>query len=84
MDDLRTMMEHEMWHRCPLQPDFTLYDVKEFRAGLRRDSPVYSNTDNITPTKTSHLSKICETGNPFANTSDENSADNASTSSNSI
>jgi hypothetical protein len=37
LEDLRTMLEHEMWHKCPLAPEYTVFDVKEFRQALNRD-----------------------------------------------
>lgn len=44
LEDLRTMLEHEMWHKCPLQPEFTVFDIKEFRQALARD--IFKNNNN--------------------------------------
>eukprot|EP00026_Physarum_polycephalum_P001093 Phypoly_transcript_01094.p1 GENE.Phypoly_transcript_01094~~Phypoly_transcript_01094.p1 ORF type:complete len:919 (+),score=161.13 Phypoly_transcript_01094:935-3691(+) len=68
IEDLRTMLEHEMWHKCPLQPEFTVFDIKEFRQAVSRDTSDIGNTFTapIFTIPDGKLEKLINEGNPFA------------------
>jgi hypothetical protein len=68
------MFENEMWHRCPVQKNFTILDMKEFKAF--RQLPVShepkhyrkhtNNSSNNNSTSHSVFSAFATNGNPFS------------------
>eukprot|EP00026_Physarum_polycephalum_P001555 Phypoly_transcript_01557.p1 GENE.Phypoly_transcript_01557~~Phypoly_transcript_01557.p1 ORF type:complete len:961 (-),score=214.93 Phypoly_transcript_01557:327-3209(-) len=67
-DDLKTMLENEMWTRCPVSASFSVDDVKEFTESLGR--PLRSTTPppaQLQTKITKSFDKIFASGNPFTN-----------------
>eukprot|EP01125_Pyxidicula_operculata_P019506 TRINITY_DN7087_c0_g1_i2.p1 TRINITY_DN7087_c0_g1~~TRINITY_DN7087_c0_g1_i2.p1 ORF type:complete len:903 (-),score=201.13 TRINITY_DN7087_c0_g1_i2:6-2714(-) len=69
VDDLRSMLENEMWSKCPVQPKFSVKDISEISTVL---SDRFIQTTTIStgvaeePQKTALFSQCLKEGNPFS------------------